>query len=207
MLDFLRSTSLSPPNRQSMPLKTLHPRWFISRGNGVMVPLIAADELPEGIRLQGVSCSLTLGEVRGMECLGGFPPITTVYNVESGSAHPVIPCAPEAAQVQSRFQAPDAMVRKFRSTPILGTTFPYQSNTPRLEASMTHPGSPKPQQPSLLVLILLLLPASATFPAALSHRREPHRNKKRRCIVRIGFARANVIIHSRAASISTRCQI
>ena len=138
-----------------MPLKTLHPRWFISRDNGVMVPLIVADELPEGIRLQGVSRSLTLGEVRGMECLGGFPPTTTVYNVESGSAHPVIPCAPEAAQAQSRFRAPGAIVRKFRSTatpktPVLGTTFPCQSNTPRLEASMIHPGSPKPQQPSLV---------------------------------------------------------
>ena len=135
-----------------MPLKTLHPHWFISRGNGVMVPLIAADELPEGIRLQGVSRSLTLGEVRGIECLGGFPPTTAVYNVESGSAHPVILCTPQA---QSRFQAPDAMIRKFRSTatpntPVLGTTFPYQSNMPRLEASMTHPGSPKLQQPSLV---------------------------------------------------------
>jgi len=156
MLDFLQSTSLSPPpNRQSIPLKTLHPRWFISRSNGVMVPLIAADELPEEIRLQGVSRSLTLGEVRGMKCLGGFPPTTTVYNVESGSAHPVIPCAPEAAQAQNRFQAPNAMVRKFCSTatpntPVLETTFPYQSNTPRLEASMAHPGSPKPQQPSLV---------------------------------------------------------
>ena len=153
MLDLLRSTSLSPPpNRQSMPLKTLHPCWFISRGNGVMVPLIAADELPEGIRLQGVSRSLTLGEVRGIECLGGFPPTTAVYNVESGSVHPVILCTPQA---QSRFQAPDVMIRKFRSTatpntPVLGTTFPYQSNMPRLEASMTHPGSPKPQQPSLV---------------------------------------------------------
>lgn len=119
-----------------------------------MVPLIAADELPEGIRLQGVSRSLTLGEVRGMEYLGGFPPTTTVFNVESGLAHLVIPCAPQA---QSRFQAPDAMIRKFRSTatpntPVLGTTFPYQSNMPRLEASMTHPGSPKPQQPSLSVM-------------------------------------------------------
>ncbi|OCL14590.1 hypothetical protein AOQ84DRAFT_384620 [Glonium stellatum] len=141
-----------------MSSKTLRPRWFISRDNGVMVPLVAVDELPEGIRLQGAPRKLTLAEVRGMEFLGEFPPTNTTYSVESYSVHSALPGAAEAPQTKSRFLAPDAMVRKPYSTstpnntPVLGTSSPYQLSAPTMEASIANPILAKQQQPSLSVM-------------------------------------------------------
>ncbi|KAL9059163.1 MAG: hypothetical protein Q9162_001381 [Coniocarpon cinnabarinum] len=39
------------------------PGWYISRGNGVFVPLIAADELPEEVRLKGLSARLSRDDI------------------------------------------------------------------------------------------------------------------------------------------------
>jgi len=50
-----------------------HIRWFISRENGVLVPLGPIDELPCTIQLQGVPRALSRNNVKGKDFLGEVP--------------------------------------------------------------------------------------------------------------------------------------
>ena len=65
------------------------PRWFISRGGGVVVPLIAADELPLEVKLVGVPRGMDLDGAAGMKFLGEYRHDGSVYALETplGEAH------------------------------------------------------------------------------------------------------------------------
>ncbi len=71
--------SYTPPNTPerfgSTPTSTLRPKFCISRGNGILTPLIALDELPYDVRLQGIPrlMDASMERIRSMECLGEFP--------------------------------------------------------------------------------------------------------------------------------------
>lgn len=52
---------------------TLLRNLVISRGNGIFVPLVAADELPDGINLCGVPRTMNTTEAYGMLYLGTYP--------------------------------------------------------------------------------------------------------------------------------------
>lgn len=96
-------------------------RWFISRGNGILVPLLPADELPREVELQDVPRNIDFARVRNMECLGEipytgtytlgpaciFPTKRAVSSLNASSTKQTQP----ASSVQKQFQAPDAMVR------------------------------------------------------------------------------------------------
>jgi len=57
----------------SYHLAMSHIRWVITRENGVLVPLVAVDELPLNIQLQGVPRGLSINDVKGKEFLGEVP--------------------------------------------------------------------------------------------------------------------------------------
>ena len=59
------------------------PRWFISRGGGVVVPLIAADELPLEVKLVGVPRGMDLDGAARMEFLGEYRHDGSVYALET----------------------------------------------------------------------------------------------------------------------------
>lgn len=99
------------------------PQHVLYRGNGVYAPLIAFDELPPDIQLQGVSRILTSAQTAGMTFLGeqdhaGF------YTSVQGHRLPLRPAvlassspavgAPSSANANNRapFQAPDARIRQ-----------------------------------------------------------------------------------------------
>ena len=65
-----------------------YPRWFISRGNNVVVPLIAADELPLDVRLVGVPRGMDLDGAARMEYLGEFLHDGSLYALETPLAEP-----------------------------------------------------------------------------------------------------------------------
>ncbi|KAI7203442.1 hypothetical protein KC316_g6065 [Hortaea werneckii] len=58
-----------------IPPQAAHPRplYFISRNNGVLVPLVPADELPYTIRLQGLPRALRFDQTVGMQHVGTAP--------------------------------------------------------------------------------------------------------------------------------------
>lgn len=96
-------------------------RWFISRGNGILVPLIPADELPTEVQLQDVPRNMDFARIRNMECLGEYPYAGT-YTLASASIFPTnradssLNASPHkqiqpTSSIQKQFLAPDAMVR------------------------------------------------------------------------------------------------
>lgn len=62
------------------------PSYFISRSNGLLVPLIAADELPFNIRLEGVTRVLRLDQTHGMQHVGTAPYSGLTYKLEQDTA-------------------------------------------------------------------------------------------------------------------------
>ena len=70
----------------SLPLS--RPMWYISRGQGVNVPLVAVDELPIGVDICGVPRQLDDPEAEHMECLGQVPPTGTFYVLKTNREHP-----------------------------------------------------------------------------------------------------------------------
>ena len=48
----------------------LLPKWFVTRENGDMVPLIAFDELPSNIEIRGLNRTLAPQDLSGMTGLG-----------------------------------------------------------------------------------------------------------------------------------------
>lgn len=117
----------SPVQTESKFPGRLRPRWFISRGNGRCVPLIAADELPYEVQLQGAPRTMGMDRARGMEYLGESPPSNRAYSLDpqlsvdgksdlfrttSPSATPTTHTSTQPTLQQKRFLAPDVMARR-----------------------------------------------------------------------------------------------
>jgi hypothetical protein len=61
----------------------LKPQFFVTRQNGAMVPLIAMDELPLHVRIQGVPRTLDPFQIAGMQAAGAADSRHQFYVVES----------------------------------------------------------------------------------------------------------------------------
>jgi len=99
------------------------PLYFLSRNNGLLVPLIPADELPFNVRLQGVPRVMQFDQTYGMQHVGTAPYTGMTFKLEcettlqrSNSQPP----APTHVRSQSntpinpfkRYLAPDALARQ-----------------------------------------------------------------------------------------------
>jgi len=76
------------------------PQFFVTRQNGAMVPLIAMDELPIHVQIQGVSRTLSAFEVAGMTGVGTVDARHQFYVVESmNNTKPIVfmPSNPNSA--------------------------------------------------------------------------------------------------------------
>ncbi|KAF2861295.1 hypothetical protein K470DRAFT_269922 [Piedraia hortae CBS 480.64] len=75
---------------EAMPLghganMLIHPPrilYFASRPNGILVPLIPADEFPLGVQLQGVPRMVRLSHTIGMQYAGGLPTLGMPFDLE-----------------------------------------------------------------------------------------------------------------------------
>ncbi|KAK4996120.1 hypothetical protein LTR66_004207 [Elasticomyces elasticus] len=119
-------TMPTPPDSPAPTASGLRPQHFISRGNGVFVPLIAADELPISLQLEGVSRAIGIEQARGMQYLGDIAPSGHFYTVVSLGSPGFVPHFPNtyqhpasaarASNMGSGFAkqnlAPDAMARQ-----------------------------------------------------------------------------------------------
>lgn len=76
--------------------KDPRPGWFISRGNSVLVPLIALDDLPDTVQLRDVPRFMVPKQTSGMEFLGEFPATGFKYNMST------VPPPPEVAAQHDR---------------------------------------------------------------------------------------------------------
>ncbi|KAF2231695.1 hypothetical protein EV356DRAFT_535209 [Viridothelium virens] len=82
-----RSSSFTSGPRQAKPA------WYITRGNGILTPLIPADELPHEVRLRGISRQISSTETQAMNHVGHMPHNGAVYELEQnaeltmGSSH------------------------------------------------------------------------------------------------------------------------
>lgn len=73
------------------PQSTGHPRltYFITRNNGLPVPLIPADELPHNIKLQNVPRVLSPQETYGLQYVGCAPFSGAIFQLERESSAPM----------------------------------------------------------------------------------------------------------------------
>ena len=85
----MHNRSSTPGNTQmsnrTFPFHQSPPRvgWFISRGNGIYVPLIPVDELPSNVRLAGVPLTLDFHQTVGMHHVAVSPSTGTRYQLET----------------------------------------------------------------------------------------------------------------------------
>ncbi len=95
-------------------------RWFITRTDGVLVPLVAVDELPPGYDLDGVPRSISIETANGMEFLGKFPKPRTYIGLRKQP-----PQRYWSLQPTQRFsrpaETPDPRLRQFSSTNRMGS--------------------------------------------------------------------------------------
>ncbi|KAK5127173.1 hypothetical protein LTR85_008534 [Meristemomyces frigidus] len=76
-----RSTPQMPPQpNQPRPL------YFLSRNNGLLVPLIPADELPFNVRLQGIQRVMQFDQTYGMQHVGTAPYTGIIFKLENDTA-------------------------------------------------------------------------------------------------------------------------
>lgn len=146
----------SPVQTESKLPGRLRPRWFISRGNGCCVPLIAADELPYEVQLQGAPRTMGMDGARGMEFLGEFPPSNRAYSLysqlsidwksdlfrtTSPSATPTTHTSTQPALEQKRFLAPDIMARQLSNQVATSknSSIIMPASTPGSERRITSP--------------------------------------------------------------------
>lgn len=61
----------------------LKPQHFLVRENGIIVPLVAMDELPHHIRIEGVPRNMTIDQTAGMSSVGPVSARHQQYNVVS----------------------------------------------------------------------------------------------------------------------------
>ncbi|KAI6815713.1 hypothetical protein KC340_g15442 [Hortaea werneckii] len=106
-----------------IPLQAAQPRalYFISRNNGVLVPLVPADELPYTIRLQGLPRVLRFDQTVGMQHVGTAPYTGMTFKIEDEGAHRSTSQPPGGLHARSqsalvhpvkKYLAPDALARQ-----------------------------------------------------------------------------------------------
>ncbi len=105
--------------------------YFISRSNGTMVPLIAADELPFNVRLHSVPRALGPDQIFGLQMVGSAPYTGLTFKLEHD--HPVSHSNNQATAYHTRhysgseprqFLPPDALARQaLTSTPPSPTSY------------------------------------------------------------------------------------
>ena len=102
------------------------PLYFISRGNGILTPLIAADELPSFIKIASVPATISIADTANMQSLGEKAHSGQFYGVELTGNSPINALeklSPKATDTQTglrpaaeafapvkRFRSPDAEV-------------------------------------------------------------------------------------------------
>ena len=115
------SDTSTPTSSVEEMYNRLRPIAFIHRGNNLLVPLIAVDELPPGVTVREVSRNLRMEFATGMTNLGTFPPTGEHYTLEGldnvqGSASAPRPqqaySATQTYLTTRRFHAPDAFVNQ-----------------------------------------------------------------------------------------------
>lgn len=157
------------------------PVYFISRSSGVLVPLIAADELPLNIRLQGVPRVLQYDQTRNMHHLGTIASNGTTYKLQEGDnlakqpSTSNISTAHLSSQNGSKFLAPDAFARQNLAqsmhAPKTGTTSQPRM-TPRHLASNWRPTTPSSPSDSVIAETqakINAILASPAKPAVIDH--------------------------------------
>ena len=93
-----------------MAAKQFKPQFFVTRQNGAMIPLIAMDELPIHVQIQGVSRSLSAFETAGMTGVGTMESRHQFYVVDSmNNSKTIIPPVSE----------PTSATDSATSTPVL----------------------------------------------------------------------------------------
>ncbi|KAI7192095.1 hypothetical protein KC343_g1430 [Hortaea werneckii] len=106
-----------------LPVQAAQPRpiYFISRNNGVIVPLVPADELPYTIRLQGLPRVLRFDQTVGMQHVGTAPYTGMTFKIEDEGAHRSTSQPPGGLHARSqsalvhpgkKYLAPDALARQ-----------------------------------------------------------------------------------------------
>lgn len=202
-----RAATPSPPPRL---------KYFISRSNGKIVPLIPADELPYKVRLFEVPRVMRMEQTEGMTHVGMHPTTGQCFKLESDVLHsPADATILERRTMDAPKQlsiAPNARPSTpNRGTFLLDSSPPLQVRLHGAEAmiplrpihrSLSTTLSPRTLRP---VSTLHKRPSRLT---ALPHPLRPaaHRSQETRFTVHTGFATASAITYSRAAATSTRCQ-
>ncbi|KAK4539443.1 hypothetical protein LTR36_010920 [Oleoguttula mirabilis] len=146
------------PNQPNQP----RPLYFLSRNNGLLVPLIPADELPFNVRLQGVQRVMQFEQTYGMQHVGTAPYTGLTFKLENdptmmqrSNSHP-----PVATHVRSQtstpvnpfkqYLAPDALARQalaqsaHNHAAAAGTTTPQRPVSAHETASNWRSNMPTP---------------------------------------------------------------
>lgn len=88
--------------------------WFISRGNGILVPLVAVDELPLGINLVGVPRYLSLSSAGRMNYVGEYASTGVLYELSPSPAFVRQTTTPQSRQVPSECMGYASLQRHWR---------------------------------------------------------------------------------------------
>ncbi|KAH9835965.1 C-x8-c-x5-c-x3-h type zinc finger protein [Teratosphaeria destructans] len=86
---FASYTSNPPAVMMQQPTIPPRPFFFIARSNGLLVPLIPADELPFNVRLQGVQRVMPIEQTYGMQYVGSAPYSGMTYKLEQDISAPM----------------------------------------------------------------------------------------------------------------------
>ncbi|KAI7329598.1 hypothetical protein KC315_g6077 [Hortaea werneckii] len=114
---FVDRSAIQIPPQAAQP----RPLYFISRNNGVFVPLVPADELPYTIRLQGLPRVLRFDQTVGMQHVGTAPYTGMTFKIEDEGAHRSTSQPPGGLHARSqsalvnpvkKYLAPDALARQ-----------------------------------------------------------------------------------------------
>ncbi|GAB1729148.1 hypothetical protein NU195Hw_g3412t1 [Hortaea werneckii] len=114
---FVDRSALQLPAQAAQP----RPLYFISRNNGVLVPLVPADELPYTIRLQGLPRVLRFDQTVGMQHVGTAPYTGITFKIDDEGAHRSTSQPPGGLHARSqsalvnpvkKYLAPDALARQ-----------------------------------------------------------------------------------------------
>ncbi|KAI6799938.1 hypothetical protein KC361_g2613 [Hortaea werneckii] len=114
---FVDCSAIQLPAQAAQP----RPLYFISRNNGVLVPLVPADELPYTIRLQGLPRVLRFDQTVGMQHVGTAPYTGMTFRIEEDGVHRSTSQPPTGLHTRSqsalvnpvkKYLAPDALARQ-----------------------------------------------------------------------------------------------
>ena len=94
--------------------------YFVSRTNGMLIPLIPADELPYSVRLQGLPRTLRFDQTYGMQHVGTLPYTGTIFKLENEIAmlrstsqpHTPTHSRSQSSSPSKQFLPPDALARQ-----------------------------------------------------------------------------------------------